>query len=89
MVHRRHRVRYYRQCGYSELIVCCTTAGHSSDITFEISRLPTNILQTGQGIDVCGDDRSDSPGHNAKYTTYSMMEDSTKRVIHFELVQIL
>ena len=44
--------------------------------------------EAGQGIEICGDGRSDSPGYNAKYTSYSFMEDKTKLIIHFELLQV-
>lgn len=29
-----------------------------------------------------------SPGYSAKYTTYSLMDDNTDKVVHFELVQV-
>uniref|UniRef100_A0A8C1ZPL9 Transposase n=1 Tax=Cyprinus carpio TaxID=7962 RepID=A0A8C1ZPL9_CYPCA len=39
-------------------------------------------------IHLSGDGRSDSPGYSAKYTTYSLMDDITDQVLHFELVQV-
>ncbi|CAM4661702.1 unnamed protein product [Leuciscus chuanchicus] len=39
-------------------------------------------------IHLSGDGRSDSPGYSAKYTTYSLMDDITDKVVHFELVQV-
>ena len=44
--------------------------------------------EAGQGIDICGDGRSDSPGYSAKYTSYSFREDQSKKIIHMELVQV-
>ncbi|XP_049918879.1 uncharacterized protein LOC126401561 [Epinephelus moara] len=50
------------------------------------------LLQTQyvvkEGVHVSGDGRSDSPGFSAKYNTYSFMEDTTKEIILFELVQV-
>uniref|UniRef100_A0AAV2K1T2 Transposase n=1 Tax=Knipowitschia caucasica TaxID=637954 RepID=A0AAV2K1T2_KNICA len=48
------------------------------------------ILQSeeGDGVQLCGDGRSDSPGHSSKYTTYSFMDDSTKQIVGFELMQV-
>ncbi|XP_056100392.1 uncharacterized protein LOC130078757 [Rhinichthys klamathensis goyatoka] len=47
------------------------------------------ICQTldGEGVQICGDGRSDSPGHSCKYTTYSFMDDSTNQIVTFELIQ--
>ena len=35
-----------------------------------------------------GDGRADSPGHSAKYGSYTMLELSCNKVIHFSLVQV-
>ncbi|KAF1395013.1 hypothetical protein PFLUV_G00007130 [Perca fluviatilis] len=49
------------------------------------------ICQTldGEEVQICGDGRSDSPGHSCKYTTYSFMDDSTNQIVTFELIQEL
>ncbi|KAF1395012.1 hypothetical protein PFLUV_G00007120 [Perca fluviatilis] len=41
------------------------------------------ICQTldGEEVQICGDGRSDSPGHSCKYTTYSFMDDSTNQIV--------
>lgn len=44
--------------------------------------------QDGQGVQLCGDGRSDSPGHSCKYTTYSFMDDSSNQIVVFDLVQV-
>ena len=45
-------------------------------------------LKHSDPIDLCGDGRADSPGHNAKYGTYTLMEESTGKIIDFHLVQV-
>lgn len=46
-------------------------------------------LQTEDGGIVCGGDgRADSPGHSAKYGTYTMMELRKKAVIDIQVVQV-
>ncbi|XP_073669439.1 uncharacterized protein [Paramisgurnus dabryanus] len=45
-----------------------------------------NILK--KGVHLSEDGRNDSPGFSAKYCTYSIMDDSTNQVVHYELVQV-
>ena len=40
------------------------------------------------GLQLAGDARSDSPGHSAKYTSYTMMETRLNKVIDIQLVQV-
>jgi hypothetical protein len=35
-----------------------------------------------------GDARCDSPGHCAKYSTYTMMEANRNKVVDFQVVQV-
>ena len=35
-----------------------------------------------------GDDRCDSPGHNAKYGTYTMIDQFSDKIIDFQIVQV-
>ena len=35
-----------------------------------------------------GDERADSLGHSAKYGSYEMIDMSTSKVLHIELVQV-
>lgn len=37
---------------------------------------------------LAGDSRADSPGHSAKYGTYSVLEMSCNKIIDFKLVQV-
>ncbi|XP_073726206.1 uncharacterized protein [Misgurnus anguillicaudatus] len=48
------------------------------------------ICQTedGEGVQLCGDGRSDSPGYSSKYNTYSFMDESNKQIVAFELMQV-
>ena len=39
-------------------------------------------------IDLSGDGRCDSPGHNAKYLTYSFIDKSTNKIVAFSLTQV-
>ena len=39
-------------------------------------------------ITIGGDGRADSPGHSAKYGSYGIIDLSTNKVIHVELVQV-
>ena len=47
--------------------------------TFIVCELP---LITG------GDGRADSPGHSAKYESYSVIDLRTNKVLHIDLVQV-
>lgn len=48
------------------------------------------VLQSfrGERLVVAGDGRCDSPGHNAKYGTYSILEVTTNKIVDFSLVQV-
>ena len=39
-------------------------------------------------INLNGDGRCDSPGHNAKYGTYALMDDDSGKVVAFSVVQV-
>ena len=40
------------------------------------------------GLDIAGDARSDSPGHCAKYGSYTFIEQRLKKVVDLQLVQV-
>ena len=46
------------------------------------------IKKQNHMIDLYWDGRSDSPGHNAKYGTYSLMDESSEKVVDFSLVHV-
>ncbi|XP_035679987.1 uncharacterized protein LOC118418249 [Branchiostoma floridae] len=45
-------------------------------------------LCRGAPIDIIGDGRCDSPGHNAKYMSYTLMEETTGLILAMELIQV-
>ncbi|KAM7293801.1 hypothetical protein ISCGN_023384 [Ixodes scapularis] len=42
----------------------------------------------GEPVDLSGDGRCDSPGHSAKYMTYSFYSHRLGKIVHTELVQV-
>ncbi|XP_046863251.1 uncharacterized protein LOC124456997 [Xenia sp. Carnegie-2017] len=46
------------------------------------------IIKEAKAINLCGDGRSDSPGHNAKYGTYTLMDESSGKILDFSLVHV-
>ena len=46
------------------------------------------IKKQDRTIDLFGDGRSDSPGHNAKYGTYTLMDENSEKIIDFSLVHV-
>ena len=47
-----------------------------------------NELKKEDHVDICGDGRCDSPGHSVKYGTYTVIDESTKKVVEFNVVQV-
>ena len=45
-------------------------------------------LKQSRSVDLCGDGRCDSPGHSAKYGTYTLMDEKTKLIVDFNIVQV-
>ena len=45
-------------------------------------------MKQTSSVDVCGDGRCDSPGHSAKYGTYTLMDEKTNFIIEFSVVQV-
>lgn len=42
----------------------------------------------GRQLSIAGDGRADSPGHSAKYGTYTMLDVEDNKVLHVETVQV-
>ena len=45
-------------------------------------------LKQSKSVDLCGDGRCDSPGHSAKYGTYTLMDEKSNLIVEFSLVQV-
>ncbi|KAK6175902.1 hypothetical protein SNE40_014278 [Patella caerulea] len=63
------------------------------DKTYQIQYIENIAQLIGETLDggsVClmGDGRSDSPGFSAKYTTYSIMDEATQKIVDMQLVQV-
>ena len=39
-------------------------------------------------VSIIGDGRCDSPGYSAKYCTYTVMEQSSDKILDFQLIQV-
>ncbi len=46
------------------------------------------IAEANQEVILTGDGRADSPGHSAKYGSYTVIELNVNKVIDFQLVQV-
>ena len=46
------------------------------------------MKECNHSLVLSGDGRADSPGHSAKYGSYTVLEMSCNEVIHFSLVQV-
>lgn len=53
----------------------------------EQTQLLDRLLESGDKLIVGGDGRCDSPGHSAKYGSYTIMDASQKKVLDMQLVQ--
>ena len=54
----------------------------------EQATLLEELRQLPGGLQLAGDCRNDSPGHSAKYGTYTLIEQTTKKVIEMQVVQV-
>ena len=54
----------------------------------ETSKAILEDMKQAKSIDLSGDGRCDSPGHNAKYLTYSFMDKSTNKIGTFSITQV-
>ena len=53
---------------------------HQENLLEKIKKIPK--------LDICGDGRCDSPGHCAKYGTYTVMSEGSNEILEFEVVQV-
>lgn len=66
----------------------CERMDLQQTVTVEQQKEILSNLKLEKTINVCGDGRCDSPGHSAKYGTYTLLDESTKKVIDFSLFQV-
>ena len=52
------------------------------------SRYQIQMLTEKKVVNLDGDGRCDSPGHSAKYGTYTLMDDDTGNVVAFNVIQV-
>ena len=45
-------------------------------------------LKQTKSVDLCGDGRCESPGHSAKYGTYTLIDEKSNLIVEFSLVQV-
>ena len=69
-------LRFQKHCG--EPVV--------REIWTKMNGLILEILKHYDEICLCGDGRSDSPGHSARYCVYSLMEHASHVIVDFEVL---
>lgn len=55
----------------------------------EQAKIIADLKAKGEPLILGGDGRADSPGHSAKYGTYSMMDLRSGKIIDVQLVQVI
>ena len=50
--------------------------------------LLSSLREKGDKLITAGDGRSDSPGHSAKYGSYSLLELTCNKIVDFKLIQV-
>lgn len=58
------------------------------DIAWKKEQAAIKTSLSGQSVALAGDGQFDSPGHSAKYCTYSMMDLMSKKIVYFEIDQV-
>lgn len=52
-------------------------------------QLLEQLKRAGKALVLAGDGRADSPGHSAKYGSYSVLDLTSNKIVGFKLVQVL
>ena len=55
---------------------------------FEQNHNVASAVATGKPVNLAGDGRCDSPGHSAKYCTYSMQNMATGKIMTLNITQV-
>ena len=56
--------------------------------TEQQAEVPTDLKSRGGEVVLVGDGRCDSPGHCAKYCTYTLLDVKSKKVVDFKVVSV-
>lgn len=59
----------------------------SIDAEYNMQQTALSVFFEDKPVFVLGDGRCDSPGYNAKYCSYSIMDEETKLILDFSLIQ--
>ena len=51
-------------------------------------RQQKEVIKKKGPVNLTGDGRSDSPGHSAKYGTYTLMDETSGKIVDFSLVHV-
>ncbi len=54
----------------------------------QVDETHRNLREAGAPLEIGGDGRADSPGHSAKYGSYTTMEINKDKIIDIQLVQV-
>lgn len=57
-------------------------------MSFPDPRLLYHNLSASKQVVLAGDGRADSPGHSAKYGSYSLLDLKCSKIVDFKLVQL-
>ena len=54
----------------------------------EQNRVFNSLKDRGEPVTLAGDGRCDSPGHSAKYGTYTMLDVKSNKIVDFKVVSV-
>ena len=78
-------------CFFSEKTFCTIQDSYLFPVINEVWEQEQNTVFNdlkGKDLWLSGDGRCDSPGHNAKYGTYTMIDQITDKIVDFQVVQV-
>ena len=71
--------------------ILCNTRKYIFEAVNKVYKVYRNLLQhrfIDKPAKLGGDGRCDSPGHNAKYCTYSVMDQESSQILHFHITSV-
>ena len=78
-------------CFFSEKTFCTIQDSYLFPVINEVWEQEQNTVFNdlkGKDLWLSGDGRCDSPGHGAKYGTYTMIDQITDKIVDFQIVQV-